>query len=233
MSEKNFDVNPVENAKEELKPKDRTRKIIGIAAAVAFLVSAAILISAVPSYISQKNYDKAVNFEQEYEFEKAIEYYGKVKESDTANYSAASAKIGDLTAAVENNKTVGEAVNAALETGSISIRFFSEIENILLSADKKSVCFTVSGVGYYVSPEKPEENHYYTTQKDALSGLYVTEYAPSATYTGWLSTITDTLKKETSNYMFKLLCDDGFSNDGVILKLAEKYTKLSGATEGE
>lgn len=231
MNEKNFDVTPVENAQKELKPKDRTRKTISIIAAVAFVISAAILISALPSYISQKNYDRAVNFEQEYEFEKAIEYYGKVKESDAANYSAAVSKITNLTAAVENNKTVANALKAALETESINIKSISEAENLLLSDDKSSVCFTVGGVGYYVSPEKPKESHYYTTRQDALSGLFVTEYAPSATYTGWLSTITDNLKKETSNYMFKLLCDKGFGSDGVIIKLAEKYISFEAETE--
>lgn len=231
MDEKNFDIKPVENAQKELKPKDRTRKIIGLVAAVAFVISAAILITALPSYISQKNYDKAVNFEQEYEFEKAIEYYGRVKESDSANYSAAVSKIADLTPAVEKNKTVANALKAAMETGSINIKSISEVEGLLLSDDKSSVCFTVGGVGYYVSPEKPEENHYYTTQQDALSGLFVTEYAPSATYTGWLSTITDSLKKETSNYMFKLLCDKGFSNNGIIVRLAEKYIAFDAETE--
>lgn len=231
MDDKNFDVNTVEGAKKALEPKDRTRKIIGIVAAVAFVISAAILVTSLPSYISRKNYEKAVNFEQEYEYEKAIEYYGKVKESDTANYSAAVSKSEELKSAVEINKTVANALKAAVETGSIEVTSFSEVENILISDDKNSVCFTVSGVGYFVSPEKPEENHYYTTKKDALSGLFVTEYAPSATYTGWLSTITDNLKKETSNYMFKLLCEKGFTGDGVIVKLAEKYAELEAQGE--
>lgn len=223
MSDKNFDVNPVENAKDEFKPKDRTRKIIGIVAAVAFVVSAAILITSLPSYISRKNYEKAVEYEQEYEYEKAIEYYGKVKESDEANYSAAVSKSAKLSEAIEINKAVAAAVNAFCETSGADTAELSEFESILISDDKASVCFTVSGVGYLVSTEKPEENHYYTTTKDAISGLYVTEYAPSATYTGWLSSITDNLKKETSNYMYKRLCEEGFSSDGVIVKLAEKY----------
>lgn len=226
MEEKNFDITPVKDAEKELKPKDGTRKVIGIIAAVAFVVSAFILVMELPEYISRKNYEKAVMYEQNYDYEKAIEYYGKVSSKDEADYAAASSKIGDLTAAVETNKTVANAINAAIETNTAEITGIGALENVLISDDGKSVCFTFEGVGIYVSPEQPKENHYYTTQKDAVSGLYVTEYAPSATYTGWLSSITDELKKETSNYMFKLKCAEGFSNNGVILKLAERYVNF-------
>lgn len=226
MDEKKFDVTPVKNAEKELKPKDSTRKIIGIIAAVAFVVSAFILVMELPEYISRKNFEKAVMYEQNYDYEKAIEFYGKVKPKDEANYSAAASKIGDLTASLEINKTVASAINAAIETNLAEISGINELENVLVSDDGKSVCFTFSGVGYYVSPEEPKENHYYTTQKDASSGLFVTKYAPSATYTGWLSTITDELKKETSNYMFKLKSSEGFSNNGVVLKLVERYVNF-------
>ena len=61
MDEKKFDVTPVKNAEKELKPKDSTRKIIGIIAAVAFVVSAFILVMELPEYISRKNFEKAVD----------------------------------------------------------------------------------------------------------------------------------------------------------------------------
>ena len=94
-----------------------------------------------PEYISRKNFEKAVMYEQNYDYEKAIEFYGKVKPKDEANYSAAASKIGDLTASLEINKTVASAINAAIETKSAECLFQT-------TANRSASLFRASGITF-------------------------------------------------------------------------------------
>lgn len=233
MSDDNFKVAQVEGAEKELKSKDNTRKIIGIIAVVAFVVSAGFLAFELPNYISQKNFEKAVACEQDYDYETAIDYYSKVKETDAANYSAAGSKISELNLLIEKNKFVASAIKAAVNTGYVSASSFSEFKDIMFSADGNDVAFVVGGTGYIVSTYEPEENRYYTTIRDTAAdgGLYVTKFAPSTTFKGWLSTLTEEIKTESSNIMFKAKIKKDFNNDYYVPKLAEKYTGLSAGSE--
>ena len=233
MSENNFNIEQVEGAEKELKSKDNTRKIIGIIALIAFIVSAGFLVTELPKYISRKNYEKAVQFEQEYDYESAVDYYSKVKESDSANFSAANSKIAELNGLIEKNKFVASAVNAAINTKYISIESFDEVKDVMFSNDGNDVAFVVNGTGYIVSTYEPDENRYYTTLRDTTvdGGLYVTKYAPSATFKGWLGNLTEEIKTESSNILFKAKIERDFNNDGYVPKLAEKYVKLTAPAE--
>ncbi len=233
MDDNNFNIEQVEGAEKELKSKDNTRKIIGIIAVIAFLVSAGFLVMELPAYISQKNFEKAVSYEQEYDYETAIEYYSKVKESDSANYSAATSKIAELNLYIDKNKFATSALKAAINTGNISITSFGEVNDIMFSNDGTDVGFVVNGTGYIVSTFEPEENRYYTTLRDTTvdGGLYVTKFAPSTKFKGWLGSLTEEIKTESSNILFKAKMQKDFNNDYYVPKLAEKYLNLSAQTE--
>lgn len=226
MSEngKKFDVNTDGIDKKGLTPGDTGRKLIGVISALAFIVAALFLVIELPDYFSQKNFDKAVAYEQSYDFENAIIYYEKIRKSDDKNYQTANEKISLLNGYLEKNKTVAQAIIAAKNTRLAEYTDFSQIEDIKMSVDGGNISFVFDGAGIIVSQYKPSESRYYTYSYDEVYGVYVSKYAPSSSYNGIISALTDRVKAEASSFMFKQETAE-YSSLDIMPKIIEQYLK--------
>ncbi len=226
-NEKNFEIqtDEIDKAdKKELKTKDTTRKIIGILSAVAFIIAAGFLVIELPDYFSQKNFNKAVAYEEEFDFENAVIYYSKIKKSDEKNFSAASEKTAQLNGYIDRNKFIASAIQAAKKTGLATVNSIYDVTDIKVSVDCGNVSFVINGTGYIVSGYEPPENKYYTVSHDEAAGLYVSKYALSSSLNGLISALTEKIKTEASNFMFKQETAD-YSSLDVFPELIKQYMK--------
>ena len=205
---------------ENKNSKKTARLIISVVSAAVFIAALAFLIIKLPGFMADKAYNKAVELEQAYDYEAAVESYQKIKQSD-ARYPEAAAKIALLNERIEVNKKVADAITAFKNVTGADVTP-EKLEGVCISTDKLNVAFTVDGIGYRISDTKADENRYFTCELDSEKNLYVIAYKPSANYKGWLSTITDSVKQEASNLLFKSNTAN-YTSDNIQLQVYKAY----------